>query len=114
MTTPNDRQFFMRFYGQTFENVEKCIAEIKAVRPKILGHSYAPTNISMSGKAPSHCVVLLFADKESCEEMMSAIDCKGIYMKYMNATGVPDKGMEIRKPGDVAMKATPLTLGRKF
>lgn len=79
-------EFSLRFYGQTQENVDKCVAEMKAINPDIKGHTDAPIIGMNLGITPSHCIYLLFDNEMIAAKMMRNQPVIGIYQKYMNAT----------------------------
>ena len=98
-------EFFMRFYDQSTENVEECVAKIKEINPDILSHRITNATLRATpwNPSPSHEVRLVFADEETAGKMSSNKQAIEIYHSYAapnhNTTFVN------RNPGDAAYRA---------
>lgn len=79
--------FFLRFYGQTDAGVEECVAKLKSANPKIIGHRFGDTNLSVNfAMRPSHTVHLIFAPGDE-DSMVGNDACRIIYMEYATPDG---------------------------
>jgi hypothetical protein len=92
-------KFSLRFYNQTDDKVEECVAKLKQNSKAILGHTYENNGRSMNfGMVPSHTVMLKFINERTAEQtMMSNQTMRDIYMQYANGTGLPGT-FEERQP----------------
>jgi hypothetical protein len=83
--------FFLRFYDQTDEKVEECVAKLKTKSKCILGHKVENNGQSMNwGKAPSHTVNLKFINERTATSVMVGNKTmQDIYMQYANGGGEP-------------------------
>ncbi len=75
-------------------------SRLKAAQPLILDHSYSPSKQSTNFQmAPSHTVLLHFADEATADRAMVGNDVtRDIYLKYANGTTIP-VNFEQRRPG---------------
>ena len=97
--------FFLRFYNQTDDQVEECVAKLKAKSKMILGHTVGQDGKSVNfSTAPSHTVQLKFINEQSASATMVGNDeMREIYMQYANGTGLPGS-FEQRRPGEAVFK----------
>lgn len=98
-------KFFLRFYNQTDEAVEECVAKLKAEVPMILGHTYSDDKTSTNfHTAPSHVVLLKFINERTADAaMMGNAKTRDIYMQYANG-GSEKTTFEQRAPGQAVWR----------
>lgn len=106
MIMKTKRSFHLRFYGQSLDNVERCVSELKSALPGIIGHKVFPGLDSMNAHtAPSHEVDLYFSTSDEVSAMHANAMTKNIYMRY--AAPGRTAALHVRNPGQPMFRHKP-------
>lgn len=96
------KEMFMRFYGTTEDQVDKCLVELNPFMQAVVQVDVGPLEDSMNVFIPAEGnfeVNLVFCSENALSEYRSLRAAIEIYMKYA-APGITGAEFSVRKQGD--------------